>query len=73
MGILTPFCRYVNVVRSVTLAKSVLVTLKIAERDILQLVRLVICTRVKWEAEVNVELAKLKRALSKYIASGHSL
>jgi len=58
---------------TVTLAKSVLVTLKIAERDILQLVRLVICTRVKWEAEVNVELAKLKRALSKYIASGHSL
>ena len=58
---------------TVTLAKSVLVTLKIAERDILQLVRLVICTRVKWEAEVNVELAKLKRALSKYISSGHSL
>lgn len=58
---------------TVTLAKSVLATLKIAERDILQLVRLVICTRVKWEAEVNVKLAKLKPALRKYIASGHSL
>lgn len=55
---------------TVTLAKSVLTPLKIAERDILQLIRLVICTRVNWEAEVNVELAKLKPALSKYLASG---
>lgn len=55
---------------TVTLAKSVLTPLKIAERDILQLIRLVICTRVNWEAEVNVELAKLKPALSKYVASG---
>lgn len=54
---------------TVTLAKSVLTPLKIAERDILRLIRLVICTRVNWEAEVNVELAKLKPALSKYIAS----
>lgn len=57
---------------TVTLAKSVLTPLKIAERDILRLIRLVICTRVNWEAEVNVELAKLKPALSKYIASGPS-
>lgn len=48
-----------------------MLTLKIAERDILRLIRLVICTRVNWEAELAMELAKLKPALSKYkIASG---